>query len=278
MLLIPDYFLLREEIEFEWLTLMYKEILMRELKNQLVGLDPRFNYRGLNQTRIETFSDAVFAVAFTLVVLSSSVPETFEGLRKSIDEIIPSFICIVLIVVIWYQHYVFFLRYGLQNVGTVVINTFLAFLVLIYVYPLKFLARFLVELYTSLIFGTRINFEESFGEPVTGENMTLLMTAYGAGATLIFVSMAWLYRHAYRKRSDMDLSDYETFSTKVSIWQNLLMGSIPFFSTVIAFFHPFGEGVVNFTVAGFIYMLYPPVMITFGQIMKKKSQTRFPQE
>ena len=251
---------------------------MRKLKDQLVGLDPQFSYRGLNQTRIETFSDAVFAVAFTLVVLSSSVPETFEGLRESIDDILPSFICIVLIVVIWYQHYIFFLRYGLQNVGTVVINTFLAFLVLIYVYPLKFLARFLVELYSSLIFGAKINFVESFGEPVTGENMTLLMTAYGAGATLIFISTAWLYRHAFKRREALGLSPYEVFSTKVSIWQNLLMGSIPFLSTVTAFLHPFGEGPVNFTVAGFIYMLYPPVMITFGQIIKRKSQKRAQEE
>ena len=244
---------------------------MRKLKDQLVGLDPRFEYRGLNQTRIETFSDAVFAVAFTLVVLSSSVPDTFAGLRASIDEIIPSFICIVLIVVIWYQHYVFFLRYGLQNAGTVVINTFLAFLVLIYVYPLKFLARFLVELYTGLLFGTKIDFIESFGEPITGENMTLLMTAYGAGASLIFLSTAWLYRHAYKRREALGLSSYEVFATKVSIWQNVLMGFIPFLSTVIAFLHPFGNGVANFSIAGFIYMLYPPVMITFGRIVKKKS-------
>lgn len=244
----------------------------------MVGLDPRFNYRGLNQTRIETFSDAVFAVSFTLVVLSTSVPETFEGLRKSIDDIIPSFICIVLIVVIWYQNYIFFLRYGLQNVGTVVINTFLAFLVLIYIYPLKFLARFLVELYAGMIFGTEINFVESFGEPITGDNMTLLMTAYGGGASLIFMSMAWLFRHAYKKREALDLNHYETFSTKISISQNLLMGSIPFLSTIIAFLHPFGNGAVNFSVAGFIYILYPPVMITFGQIVKRKSQKLFPEQ
>ena len=251
---------------------------MRKLKDQLVGMDPRFNYRGLNQTRIETFSDAVFAVAFTLVVLSSSVPETFEGLRKSIDDIIPSFICIVLIVVIWYQNYIFFLRYGLQNVGTVVINTFLTFLVLIYVYPLKFLARFLVELYSGLIFRTKIDFAESFGEPITGDNMTLLMTAYGGGATLIFISTAWLYRHALKKRGDLELSEYEIFSTKVSIWQNLLMGSIPFLSTVIAFLHPFGNGSVNFSIAGFIYMLYPIIMISFGRIVNNKGKKLFPED
>ena len=248
---------------------------MRNLKDQLVGLDPNFRYRGIDQTRIETFSDAVFAVAFTLVVLSSAVPETFEHLRKSVHDIIPSFICIVLIVVIWYQHYVFFLRYGLQNTKTVTVNTFLLFLVLIYIYPLKFLARFLVELYSGLIFGMPDNFMDGFGGEMNSDNMTLLMTAYGAGATLIFMAMAWLYRHAYKRREELELNEYEAFATKVSLWQNLLMSSIPFISTVVAFFHPFGYGAVNFGIAGFIYMLYPPVMMTFGFKVKRRTKKLF---
>lgn len=248
---------------------------MRDLKDKLVGLDPNFRYRGLDQTRIETFSDAVFAVAFTLVVLSSSVPETFDGLRKSIHDIIPSFICIVLIVIIWYQHYVFFLRYGLQNTKTVTVNTFLLFLVLIYIYPLKFLARFLVELYGGLIFGRPDNFMNNFGGEMNSGNMTLLMTAYGAGATLIFMAMTWLYRHAYKKRDELELNDYESFATKVSLWQNLLMSSIPFLSTVIAFLHPFGHGALNFGIAGFTYMLYPPVMLIYGSRVRKKSKELF---
>lgn len=248
---------------------------MRNLKNQLVGLDPNFRYRGLDQTRIETFSDAVFAVAFTLVVLSSAVPETFTELRRSVHDIIPSFICIVLIVVIWYQHYVFFLRYGLQNTKTVTVNTFLLFLVLIYIYPLKFLARFLVKLYSGLIFGMPDNFMNGFGGEMNSENMTLLMTAYGAGATFIFMAMTWLYRHAYRKREELDLNEYESFTTKVSLWQNLLMSSIPFLSTLVALLHPFGHGALNFGIAGFTYMLYPPVMIIFGYKVKKRSRKLF---
>ena len=248
---------------------------MRDIKNQLVGLDPKFTYRGFNQTRIETFSDAVFAVAFALVVLSISVPNTFEELRAAIHDILPSFFCIVLIVVIWYQHYVHFLRYGLQNSKTVTINTFLLFMVLIYVYPLKFLARFLVELYSGYIFGFPDDFMDRFGGSTDGNNMTLLMTAYGAGVTLIFLSLSWLYRESYNKRKELELDEYEVFSTKVSIWLNLLMSSIPFLSTMVAVFHPFGYSPINTVVSGFIYMLYPPVMIFFGFRVRKKSKKLF---
>lgn len=245
------------------------------LKDQMVGLDSKFRYRGLNQTRIETFSDGVFAVAFTLVVLSTSVPETFQDLRKTIFDIVPSFICIVLIIVIWYQHYIFFLRYGLQNTRTAVINTFLLFLLLVYIYPLKFLARFLFELTIGLLSGKDGNFISSFGGDMSNSNMTLLMVTYGLGATLIFATMAWLYRHAYHKRKSLKLSKYEIFSTKVSLWQNLLMSSIPFLSVIIISLGLFGGGPITFTIGGFIYMLYPPVMAIFGRRMSKLEKKRF---
>lgn len=248
---------------------------MKKQLGQLIGLDPQFHYRGMNQTRVEAFSDAVFAVAFTLVVLSMSVPETFAELRKSINDILPSFICIVLIVVIWYQHYIFFLRYGLQNTKTIVVNTLLLFFLLIYVYPLKFLARFLVELYGGFLFGRETSSINDFGGAMNGDNMSLLMTAYGAGATLIFATIAWLYRHAYSKKDELELSEYESFATKASLYQNLWMSSIPFLSTLVTIIQPFGNGPLNYAIAGFIYMLYPPVMILFGKRIKRLSKQQF---
>ena len=240
---------------------------MKTLKDQLVGLDPKFKYRGLNQTRIETFSDAVFAFAFTLVVLSSSVPETFTELKASLREIIPFLICIVLIIVIWYQHYIFFLRYGLQNTRTVVINTFLLFLLLIYVYPLKFLATFLFELYAGFITGDQSSFQESYAQDMDGN---FLMTSYGLGAMLIFLTIALLYKHALKKREELVLDEYEVFATKTSFIHNLLMAAIPFLSSLISIFEIFGDSPINVVVAGFTYMLYMPVMFGYGWIVKKK--------
>ena len=40
---------------------------------------------------------------------------------------------------IWYEHNLFFRRYGLQDPWTVFLNCVLLFVVLFYVYPLKFL-------------------------------------------------------------------------------------------------------------------------------------------
>lgn len=245
---------------------------MRKMKDQLVGLDPRFNYRGLNQTRIETFSDAVFAFSVTLVVLSSSVPETFEQLIDSFRDIIPFLACVILIVVIWYQHYVFFLRYGLQDTKTVVINTFLLFVLLIYVYPLKFLMTLLFDLYSGFIMGDNSRFRAKY----TGDvDMGILMTAYGLGAAFIFMGLAWLYRNAYNKRTELGMDEYEAYLTKVSIWTNLLMSSIPFFSAMIAIIKPFGGGGLDYMISGFSYMLYPPVMMLYGRRISAKIKKMF---
>ncbi|MEQ8243792.1 TMEM175 family protein [Fulvivirga sp.] len=87
----------------------------QKLKASPLGINPEFKNRGEEQTRIETFSDAVFALAVTLLVLSSTVPTTYDQLLESFVNIIPFGICITLLMMIWFQHYIFFIRYGFKD-------------------------------------------------------------------------------------------------------------------------------------------------------------------
>ncbi|MEP0365403.1 MAG: TMEM175 family protein [Cyclobacteriaceae bacterium] len=238
------------------------------LKDQEVGLDPHFHYRGKSQTRIETFSDAAFALAITLLVLSSTVPESLSDLIGSMRNVVPFGICVTLISVIWYQHYVFFLRYGLQSVQTVVINSLLLFLVLVYVYPLKFLTRFLFEVCYAMISGDWDKFWSSYGHDLSADNMALLMIIYGMGASLIFLTLAWLYRFALKKKEDLGLDEYEIYQTRSSMRMNLLQASIPLLSTILAAF--FGATKLGLTISGFCYYLYPVILPLYGRISEKR--------
>ena len=240
-----------------------------KIKNQLVGLDPKFQYRGLNQTRVETFSDVGFALVITLIVLSASVPESFQELKESMKGIVPFFLCVILLVVIWVQHYLFFLRYGLQDIRTVVYNTLLLCLVLVYVYPLKFLMSFLVGFYSSIFTGIEFHLIGEFGEG----DMKFLMILYGVGAGLIFITLALLYNHAFNKKDEPELSDYEVFLTRVSININLLLSSIPFLSSIIAAVRP-NHG-ITYGLSGFSYMLYPIIMPLYGRYLDKKVTSLF---
>jgi uncharacterized membrane protein len=84
-------------------------------------------------TRLEGFSDTVFAFALTLLVVSLEVPSNFDELIKSMREFVPFALMFAMISWIWFQHNAFFGRYGLQDAWTIFLNSLLLFVVLFYV-------------------------------------------------------------------------------------------------------------------------------------------------
>ncbi|HNL26385.1 MAG TPA: TMEM175 family protein, partial [bacterium] len=104
------------------------------LSNQ--ALDPHFRWRGHEVTRVEAFSDAVFAFAMTLLVVSLEVPKNLSQLLETMRGFPAFATCFTILVMLWYWHYKFFRRFGLQDRFTIVWNAALLFVVLFFVYPL----------------------------------------------------------------------------------------------------------------------------------------------
>src|SRR5579872_7232018 len=122
------------------------DMIREKLIAKNVGLDKNFRLRGAEVSRVESFSDAVFGFAVTLVVVSLKVPTNFTKLRSTLINGYFSFaICFVMIIGIWYGHYKFFRRYGLEDAFTIFLNMVMLFVVLIYIYPLKFLFNLLTN-------------------------------------------------------------------------------------------------------------------------------------
>src|SRR5262245_60868230 len=90
-------------------------------------------------SRLEAFSDAVFAFALTLLVVALDVPRSYAELMALMNGFPAFACCFALLVWIWHEHNLFFRRYGLQDGYTLVVNSLLLFVVLFYVYPLKFM-------------------------------------------------------------------------------------------------------------------------------------------
>src|SRR6202022_3095140 len=107
-----------------------------------------FRWRSHEISRIEGLSDVVFAFAVTLLVVSLEVPKTFDELMAVMRGFGAFAICFALLIVVWFNQYKFFRRYGLQDSLTIVLNTALLFVVLFYVYPLKFVFTFLISMFT----------------------------------------------------------------------------------------------------------------------------------
>jgi uncharacterized membrane protein len=97
------------------------------------------SWRGRDISRLEGFSDAVFAFALTLLVVSLEVPKSFDELMATMNGFFAFACCFAIVIWIWHEHNVFFRRFGLQDHFTVFLNSVLLFVVLFYVYPLKFL-------------------------------------------------------------------------------------------------------------------------------------------
>src|SRR5260221_2727541 len=113
-----------------------------------IGDDKKFRWRSHEVSRTEGLSDAVFGFAITLLVVSLEVPKTYSELMQTMRGFGAFAISFTLLFMVWFNQYKFFRRYGLQDNLTVFLNAILLFVVLFYVYPLKFLFTLLISLFT----------------------------------------------------------------------------------------------------------------------------------
>jgi uncharacterized membrane protein len=156
-------------------------------------------------TRLEGFSDAVFGFALTLLVVSLEVPNSVDELLKDMQGLVGFALMFAMVCWIWYEHNVFFRSYGLEDPWTVFLNCVLLFVVLFYVYPLKFLTAALMR-------GWGLGRED--GPAFRGGDGGPLMLLYSSGIVLIFFVFVMLYRHAWKKRATLDLTEKEELSLK----------------------------------------------------------------
>jgi uncharacterized membrane protein len=182
-------------------------------------------------SRLEEFSDAVFGFALTLLVVSSVVPRSYAELLAVVRGI-PSFaFCFALIVWIWHEHDRFFGRYPLHDVITITLNSALLFVVLLYVYALKFM----FDAFMQQVFGlTGI-------APVTEMTLPELPGAfalYGLGFFILMLTFVSLYLYAHRMRHTLGLSPADAFDARALAGHYMVSAAIGLIVAVVAWFGP----------------------------------------
>jgi uncharacterized membrane protein len=236
------------------------------LQEHGIGMNEEFRNRGVEPGRLENFSDAVFALAITLLLISTSPPTSFIQIKKFLFDLVPFVLCIALIVSIWYQHFIFYYRYGLRDGSVIALNTIFLIIVLFFVYPLKFLTK--LSLYL-VAYPFDIDWlKADLSNMISGGDMPDLMIIYGLGATATSFVLVFMYRHALKRKEELELTAIEEFDTKTSIKTNVLVGTIPLLSVLMAvlFYGHWVSGMLS----GFTYFLYAPVMTIHGMRINKQ--------
>lgn len=188
-----------------------------------------FRQRGMEMTRLETFTDAAFAFAVTLLVVGGgdSVPSNSEELGAALKQV-PAFAAsFANIMLFWYAHHKWSRRYGLEDTKSVIISLTLIFVVLIYVYPLKATYSGALEFFSNGYF-------ESFFGLNSFEDLRSLFFIFGTGYAALSATIVLLYRHALSMADRLSLIKLERFDSTTECWFWIINAVVAIISVVLS--------------------------------------------
>jgi uncharacterized membrane protein len=216
---------------------------------------------GREVSRIEGFSDAVFGFALTLLVVSLEVPESFDELTAILRGFIPFAATFALVCWIWFEHYAFFRKFDAEDGLTIFLNCVLLFLVLFFVYPLKFVFSSIIPAVLGAAQGPRMSEADA----------RMMMWVYSAGFVAVMLVFVLLYWNQYRRRTALGLSDEQAFHARSGALTHMLSVMVGMISIVMAVTVP-----INWIwTAGIIYSLQGPLHWRNGVLVERERARRF---
>jgi uncharacterized membrane protein len=218
---------------------------------------------GREVSRVEGFSDAVFGFALTLLVVSLEVPDNFSGLKQIFSGFFPFALTFALVCWIWYEHYAFFRKFEAEDPLTIALNCALLFLVLFFVYPLKFVFSNMVPAMAGQ--------PSAFWE-MSASDSRLMMWVYSAGFVAMMAVFVLLYWNVYRKREALGLSPREAFDARAGARTHLISVGVGLLSIALALTLP--PYLIAFS--GLIYALQGPLHWRNGVLIERARARAFP--
>src|SRR5216684_7991255 len=167
-----------------------------------------FRLRGMQMTRLETFIDAAFAFAISMMVIAAQqIPDNIQALLAAFKNV-PTFICSIAVLgIFWRGHWLWSRRYGLEDGISILISWLMIVTILIFIYPLK------------AIFGAMWFFlshgqvGQRFSLHTTESQARTLFAIYALGLISIAAEILLLNFRAWQLREPLRLNPFERLVT-----------------------------------------------------------------
>jgi uncharacterized membrane protein len=255
---------------------MLRELINKHQKISKYG----FRYRGLASSRIENLTDAVFGFAITLLVIASQVPQSYVELQASMYDFVGFVACVLLLFGIWNNHSNFFKHYGLQDKTTKSLNFLFLFVLLFYIYPLKYLFSFvgstiLINLLMAFDFNSpamEIALQKTSLANMEASQWTDLMIRFGLGLFFIYLILGLMHVNALKQKKTLELNDLEVFETRTFMMIYAYLVFITMFSMSIVII---GGGSYS-PYSGMVYMTIPIVIPIIRKYRIKRMIKTYP--
>ena len=218
----------------------------------------RFRVRGHEVSRLEALSDAVFALAMTLLIVSVEVPKSFGELMEVVRGFPAFAFCFAVLIWFWHAHYTFCRRYALLDDTTMVLNSVLLFVVLFYVYPLKFVFGGFIAGLMGSGQGSRLNPDQA----------AQLFVLYGLGFAAVWAIFGLMHLHAYRQADALELTPIERLMTRGQVGVSISRMMLAFGSIAVALCAP----PQWLAMAGWVYFLMSITETAHGMSVGRRAR------
>lgn len=218
--------------------------------------------RGEQVTRLETFVDAAFAFAMTLLVVSfdampSSFAELYDALRR-----LPAFLAgFAILALFWHGHHRFSRNFGLEDGTIVFLSLALVAATMFYVYPLRMVMSAAMGFFTGGWAPSEFRVRDM-------TEFRLIFVIYGVGFAVLASIIAWMNAHALRKADQLQLDAAERLAARAEVVAHLVLTGCAMLSIVLALAIPEGRGWMH-ALPGLAYgllgILMPVMSIRYGR-------------
>jgi uncharacterized membrane protein len=163
----------------------------------------------MQMTRLETFIDAAFAFAISMLVIAAQqIPDNVAALLAAFRNV-PAFICSIAVLgIYWRGHWLWSRRYGLEDGASILISWGMIVTILIFIYPLKAIFGAMWYLLSNGQIGQRLSLH------TTESQARAIFAIYALGLIAISAEILLLYLRAWQLREPLRLNALERSVTR----------------------------------------------------------------